>query len=108
MARSDMGRSEAGGGSNYGARSEFIIGRSVIRNMSISPISSPGINVKRRRRRKNKGEAAAGASDCSRSPGRKKRKKDKKKRDKGEDKENKRIDLQPRKRGTSPSHWGQG
>merc|ERR1719506_2687442 len=107
-ARSELGRSEARGDSNYGARSEFIIGRSVIRNMSISPISSPGINVKRRRRRKNKGDAA-GASNCSRSPGRKKRKKDKKNRDKGEeDKENKRIDLQPRKRGISPSHWGQG
>merc|ERR1711976_24304 len=85
MARSDMGRSEAGGGSNYGARSEFIIGRSVIRNMSISPISSPGINVKRRRKRKHREPAGYGdASECSGSPPRKKKKKDKKrKREKG-------------------------
>jgi len=105
-ARSELGRSEARGDSNYGARSEFIIGRSVIRNMSISPISSPGINVKRRRRRKHRDNAGGEGSEGSRSPARKKRKKDKKnKREKGAEKENKRVDLQPRKRGASPSHW---
>jgi hypothetical protein len=101
--RSELGRSEAGG-SGYGARSEFIIGRSVIRNMSISPISSPGINVKRRRRRKHRA-TEAGASECSRSPGKKRKKDKKRKRDKGEEKENRKINLQARKRGHSPSHW---
>jgi len=104
LQRTEFPRSELVAGSDQPrsqcARSEFLVGRSVIRNMSISPISSPGIRIKRKRKKKKDQPVGQESRLRSRSP-RKHRRKDPRRRPHGEVRS-----LSPQRPvALSPSHW---
>lgn len=84
---------------------ELLVGASVMRELmrSVSPISTPGVQVKRKRRRSPRVvDASEQRQSGSRSPKRKKKKKDKKEKAAKREKERARI---PRPATVSESHW---